>query len=157
MHLQVEPLRGPSASRGVFFYYGGKKHNFLFLCVKWWKYKIQKKKFLIFAQEPQKPLKTPQKPRFAIFLWFRSTIAQSCKPILMRFIAIGSEFSGLPGYWLTFFDFCPGTSKNSHELAAGYSKWPFLIPTVFSDTLLPFHVSFWSPWAKIKKSEPITL
>ena len=27
-------LRGPSASRGVFFYYGGKKHNFLFFCVK---------------------------------------------------------------------------------------------------------------------------
>ena len=40
----------------------------------------------------------------------------------MWFIAIGSEFSGQPGYWLTFFNFFPGTSKNSHELEEGYQK-----------------------------------
>ena len=40
----------------------------------------------------------------------------------MRFVVIGSEFSGLPRYRLTFFDFFPGTSKNSHELAEGYQK-----------------------------------
>ena len=96
--------------------------------------KIQdsKKIFLIFAQEPQKPSKTPQKPCFAIFLWFGSTIAQSCKPILMRFIAIGSEFSGLPGYQLTFFDFCPGTSKYSLKMAFSDTQCFFWYPAANS-------------------------
>ena len=47
----------------------------------------------------------------------------------MQFVAVGSEFSGLPGYQLTIFDFCPGTLKKSLKMA-------------FSDTLLPILFNF---------------
>ena len=75
-------------------------------------------------------------------MWFGTTVAQSCKPILMRFVAFRSEFSGLPDYQLTFLEFCAGTSKKSLKMA-------------LSDTLLAIDVSFLSPWAKKKESEPI--
>ena len=57
--------------------------------------------FSIFTHGLQKT----QKNSFAIFLCFGTNVGQSFEPIIMRFFAMGSEFSRLPCYRLTFFDF----------------------------------------------------
>ena len=71
------------------------------------------------------------KIKIYIFLWFGSTVALSCKPILMLFIEISSEFSGLPGYQLTFLIFAQGLKKTHMNwqqgirISIGYQKRPF--------------------------------
>ena len=103
---------------------------------------IQKTFFSIFTHGLQKT----QKNSFAIFLCFGTNVGQSFEPIIMRFFAISSEFSRLPSYRLTFFDFCPGTSKNSHELATGCQKF----------TGCQKHATFqWTDWVKKKITREI--
>ena len=82
--------------------------------------------FLIFIHGLQK---TQKKKQFFYVLWLGTNVGQSFEPIITRLFTIGSEFSRLTSYWLSFFDFYPGTSKNSFKMTCFWYPvlfWHFL-------------------------------